>query len=52
MDEAATRAVDVGYEKERDGDDQGQNKKYVDFALATTRAIADQQVTADGDRYH
>src|ERR1035441_605686 len=52
VNEAAPRAVNVRYKKERDGDNQRQNEKQAGVCLSAPRTIADQQVAADGDRYH
>ena len=40
--DAATRAVNVRYQRERDGDDQRQNQKQHGSSSAATRTITDQ----------
>jgi L-2-hydroxyglutarate oxidase LhgO len=52
MNEAATRTVDVRYQKERDRYNQRQNKQQSGSCSRATHAIPDQQVAANGDRYH
>jgi len=50
VDEAASRAVDVGDEQKRDGDDQRNDEEQ--HASGVARAVANLQVGADGDGDH
>src|SRR5215469_16380466 len=51
--EAATRAIHVGYESERDRHDQWQNDKFPgSFLEGASRIVADDEITADGNRRH
>ncbi len=52
MDKSSARAVNVGDEEECDGDDQGQKKKQAFPGLDAMRTVADQHITANGDRNH
>ena len=50
MNEAATRAIDVGDEKKGNGDQRRQDEEQ--DASCVARAVSDQDVTADGNGYH
>jgi hypothetical protein len=50
--EVATWAVDVRYEKERDGYQKAVEPTSGFFRFSFSRTVTNQQVATDGDRYH
>jgi hypothetical protein len=50
--DAASRAVHVGYEKERDGNNQRKDEKTPDFVFNAVSIETNKQIAADSDRCH